>query len=110
VISPRSIEDVLQAAKIEDVVGEFVNLKRRGANLIGLCPFHQEKTPSFNVSPSRNIYKCFGCGKGGDPANFLMEHESLSFPEAIRWLAERYQIELEETQLSDEAREQQKHL
>ncbi len=107
-ISPRSIEDVLQAAKIEDVVGEFVNLKRRGANLIGLCPFHQEKTPSFNVSPSRNIYKCFGCGKGGDPANFLMEHESLSFPEAIRWLAERYQIELEETQLSDEAREQQK--
>lgn len=104
-ISSRSIEEVLQTAKIEEVVREFVNLKRRGSNLIGLCPFHQEKTPSFNVSPARNIYKCFGCGKGGDPANFLMEHEKLSFPEAIRWLADRYQIELEETQQSEEARE-----
>lgn len=106
-ILSKSIEEVLQTAKIEDVVREFVNLKRRGSNLIGLCPFHQEKTPSFNVSPSRNIYKCFGCGKGGDPANFLMEHEKLSFPEAIRWLADRYQIELEETQQSEEAREAQ---
>ncbi len=105
-ISQRSIQEVLDTAKVEDVVGDFVNLKRRGANLLGLCPFHNEKTPSFTVSPTKNIYKCFGCGKGGNAVQFLMEHESFTFPEAIRHLAERYGIELEETQTSDEAREE----
>ena len=71
-ISKRSIDDVLQTAKIEEVIGDFVNLKKSGANLLGLCPFHHEKTPSFSVSPSRNIYKCFGCGKGGGPVQFIM--------------------------------------
>jgi len=88
------------------VVGEFVNLKRRGANLLGLCPFHNEKTPSFTVSPSKGLYKCFGCGKGGSAAGFIMEHEKLSYPEAIRWLAQRYNIQLEETKPSIDAAEQ----
>ncbi len=105
-ISQRSVQEVLDTAKVEDIVGDFVNLKRRGANLIGLCPFHNEKTPSFTVSPSKNIYKCFGCGKGGNAVQFLMEHEQFTFPEAIRHLAERYGIELEETQTSEQAREE----
>ncbi|MEP7322014.1 MAG: DNA primase [Saprospiraceae bacterium] len=95
-ISKRSIDDVLQLAKIEEVVGDFVNLKRSGANLIGLCPFHHEKTPSFSVSPSRNIFKCFGCGKGGGPVQFIVEHESSTFPEAIRYLAKKYNVPLQE--------------
>jgi len=89
--------------KIEDVVGEFVTLRRRGVNLIGLCPFHNEKTPSFNVSPTKNIYKCFGCGKVGNAVQFLMEQAQLTFPEAIRHLAQKYNIELEETVTSQEA-------
>lgn len=93
----------MEVARIEEVVGDFVNLRRRGINYIGLCPFHNEKTPSFNVNPGRNIYKCFGCGKGGDAANFLMEHEQLSFPDALRWLARKYNIKIEEVQLSEEA-------
>lgn len=105
-ISQRSIQEVLDTAKVEDVVGDFVNLKRRGANLIGLCPFHNEKTPSFTVSPTKNIYKCFGCGRGGNPVQFLMENEQFTFPEAIRHLAQRYGIELEETETSDEARQE----
>ncbi len=92
----------METAQVEEVVQDFVSLKRRGRNLIGLCPFHNEKTPSFNVSPERNIFKCFGCGKGGNAAHFLMEHEQFSFPEAIRWLAEKYRIELEETGKSEE--------
>jgi len=100
-ISARSIENVIDAARIEDVVRDFVDLKQRGANLIGLCPFHKEKTPSFSVSPSKNIFKCFGCGKGGTPVHFLMEAEQLSFPEAIRQLAKKYQITLEETVQSE---------
>ena len=88
-------------------MGDFVNLRKRGTNLIGLCPFHNEKTPSFNVNPARNIYKCFGCGRGGDPVNFLMEHEQLSFPEALRWIANKYGIEIEEVELSDEQRAEQ---
>ena len=89
------------------MVGDFVNLRRRGANMIGLCPFHNEKTPSFNVNPARNIYKCFGCGRGGDPVNFLMEHEHLSFPESLRWLANKYGIEIEEVELTPEEKEEQ---
>jgi len=97
-ISKRSIDDVIQAAKVEEVIGDFVNLKRSGSNLLGLCPFHHEKTPSFSVSPSKNIYKCFGCGKAGGPVQFVMEHESNTFPDAIRFLAKKYNITLEEIQ------------
>ncbi len=108
-IAEKSVQEILDTAKIEDVVQEFVNLKRRGSNLIGLCPFHSEKTPSFAVSPSKNIYKCFGCDRGGNAVNFLMEHEQMSFPEALRYLAKKYGIELEETGDTDEAREQRQY-
>ena len=101
-IPPRQIQDVLDAARIEDVVGEFVTLKRRGVNLIGLCPFHGEKTPSFNVNPARNIFKCFGCAKGGDAVTFLREHEKMTYVEAIRWLAKKYGIELQEIERTPE--------
>lgn len=100
-ISQNSIEEVLGTAKVDEVIDEFVSLKQRGVNKIGLCPFHNEKTPSFTVSPAKNIYKCFGCGKGGNSVQFIMEHESISFPEAIRFLAKRYQIELEETNVEE---------
>ena len=96
-ITRETVDRIIEAARIEEVVGEFVALKRRGTNLIGLCPFHGEKTPSFNVNPARNIYKCFGCGEGGNPVNFLMKHESMSYPDALRHLAKRYKIEIEET-------------
>jgi DNA primase len=101
-IKANTVREILETARVEDVVGDFVNLRRRGTNLIGLCPFHNEKSPSFNVNPGRNIYKCFGCGRGGDPVNFLMEHEHLSFPESLRWLANKYGIEIEEVELSNE--------
>ena len=90
---------------IVDVVGGFVKLKKRGSNLLGLCPFHNEKTPSFTVSPSKEIYKCFGCGKSGNTISFVMEHEKYSYPEALKWLAQRYGIEIEETVLNEEQRE-----
>lgn len=109
-IARKSVEEVLETAKVEDVVGDYVTLKRKGANLAGLCPFHNEKTPSFTVSPAKNIYKCFGCGEAGGPVQFLMQHEHMSFPEAIRHLARRYKIELVETQLSNEAREEQQKM
>jgi DNA primase len=96
-ITRGTIEKIMDAARIEDVVGDFVNLKRRGVNLVGLCPFHQEKTPSFNVLPAKNIYKCFGCGQGGDTIQFLREHDGLSYEEALRYLARKYHIEVEET-------------
>lgn len=95
-IPKNTVASILEAARIEEVVGEFVSLKRRGSNLIGLCPFHQEKTPSFTVSPSKGIFKCFGCGKAGDSARFIMEHEHYSYPEALRYLAKKYNIEVEE--------------
>ena len=101
-IPAYTIASILETARIEEVVGEFVSLKRRGSNLIGLCPFHQEKTPSFSVSPARGIFKCFGCGKGGDSARFIMDHEHVSYPEALRYLARKYQIEVEEAQPSPE--------
>lgn len=106
-ITEESVKEVLETARIEDVVGDFVNLRRRGQNMIGLCPFHSEKTPSFNVNPARNIYKCFGCGEGGDPVKFLMEHEQLSFVESIRWLANKYGLKLREKEVSEEYREEQ---
>ena len=101
-IDRLTIDKIFEAARIEEVVGDFVSLKKRGANLLGLCPFHNEKTPSFNVSPARGIYKCFGCGKGGNPVNFIMEHEHLTYPEALRFLARKYSIEIEEKQETPE--------
>ena len=91
----------MDAAEISDVVSEFVTLKRRGVNQLGLCPFHNEKTPSFIVSPAKGIFKCFGCGKGGNAVNFIMEHESLSYPEALKWLAKKYHVEVKEEEETD---------
>lgn len=101
-IPNHTIASILEASRIEEVVSEFVNLKRRGSNLIGLCPFHQEKTPSFTVSPAKGIFKCFGCGKAGDSAKFIMEHEHYSYPEALKYLARKYQIEIEEREQTAE--------
>jgi len=95
-ISRETIDNIISAARIEEVIGDFVTLRRRGVNLIGLCPFHNEKTPSFTVSPSKGIFKCFGCGKAGNAVNFLMEHEHYIYPEALRYLARKYNIEIEE--------------
>ena len=99
-ISAQTIQQITQRIDIIDVVGEFVKLKKRGTNYIGNCPFHNEKTPSFTVSPAKEIYKCFGCGKSGNTITFLMEHEKYSYVESLRWLAARYNIEIEETQTS----------
>jgi DNA primase len=96
------IEAILDASRIEEVVGDFVSLKKRGSNLIGLCPFHNEKTPSFHVSPVKGIYKCFGCGKAGNSVNFVMEHEKFTYPEALKYLAKKYHIEVQEEQESQE--------
>ncbi|MFM7646058.1 MAG: DNA primase [Sphingomonadales bacterium] len=104
-ISPATIQQILARTDITDVIGSFVKLKKRGTNLLGLCPFHNEKTPSFTVSPSKEIYKCFGCGKSGNTISFVMEHEKYSYPEALKWLAQRYGIEIEETYLNDEQRQ-----
>ncbi len=104
-ISPATIQQIMARADITDVVGSFVKLKKRGTNLLGLCPFHNEKTPSFTVSPSKEIYKCFGCGKSGNLVSFVMEHEKYSYPEALKWLAQRYQIEIEETQLNEDQKQ-----
>ena len=101
-IPRETVDQILQAARIEEVVGEFVTLKKRGTNLIGLCPFHNEKTASFNVNPARNIFVCFGCGKKGDSAKFLMEHEHISYWEALRYLAKKYSIQIEERELTPE--------
>ena len=102
VIPPKQVQEILDATRIEDVVEDFVTLKRRGVNLIGLCPFHGERTPSFNVNPARNIFKCFGCGKAGDAITFLKEHENLTYPEALKWLARKYNIEIQEIERSPE--------
>lgn len=105
-ISRRTIELVNDTARIEEVVGDFVALKRRGSSLLGLCPFHNEKTPSFNVTPAKGIFKCFGCGKAGNAVRFIMEHEKLGYPEAIRYLAKKYQINVEEEHQSDEVKQE----
>lgn len=106
-ITQKSIDAVIEASRIEEVVRDFVELKRSGVNLTGLCPFHSEKTPSFSVSPAKNIFKCFGCGKGGDSVHFLMEHEQLTFAEAIRRLAAKFNVPIEETAPTPEFLEQQ---
>lgn len=105
-ISQKSIQEVIDTARIEEVVEDFVNLKRRGVNMLGLCPFHDEKTPSFTVSPAKNIYKCFGCGNGGDAITFIKEHEGVGYVEAIRYLARKYGIVLEETEDTREQKEE----
>jgi DNA primase len=104
-IDPSTIERILDAANISDVVSEFVTLKKRGVNQLGLCPFHNEKTPSFTVSPAKGIFKCFGCGKGGNSVNFVMELEQLSYPDALRWLAKKFHIEIEEKEESLEEKQ-----
>lgn len=106
-ISQNTIQQILSRIDIVEIVGEFVKLKKRGANYLGLCPFHGEKTPSFTVSPSKEIYKCFGCGRSGNTISFLMEHEKYSYVEALRWLANKYNVEIEETETSPEYKQQQ---
>lgn len=101
-ISPATIQQITSRIDIIDVVGEYVKLKKRGTNYLGVCPFHNEKTPSFTVSPAKEIFKCFGCGKSGNTITFLMEHEKFSYVEALKWLAARYHIEVEETETSPE--------
>lgn len=107
VIDKQTIEKIKDAANIVDVVSEFVTLRKSGSNYKGLCPFHNEKTPSFIVSPARGTCHCFGCGRGGNPIGFIMEHEQVTYPEALRWLAKKYHIEIRERELSDEERKEQ---
>ena len=106
-IDQATIDRIMDAAQIVDVVSEFVTLRRRGVNYIGLCPFHNEKTPSFSVSPSKGLCKCFSCGKGGNAVHFIMEHEQLNYYEALKWLAKKYGIEVKERELSDEEKQAQ---
>lgn len=106
-IDRATVERIQEAANIVDVVSEFVTLRKAGANYKGLCPFHNERTPSFMVSPARGICHCFGCGRGGNPVTFIMEHEQMTYPEALRWLANKYHIEIQERELSDDERREQ---
>ncbi|MEY2836001.1 MAG: primase [Bacteroidota bacterium] len=106
-ITQQTIQEIQNRIDIIDIVGSFVKLKRRGTNFIGNCPFHHEKTPSFSVSPSKEIYTCFGCGKSGNAIGFVMEHEKYTYVEALKWLAQRYNVEIEETETSPEYKEQQ---
>ena len=101
-IPKETVDKIIESSRIEDVVGDFVSLKRRGTSMIGLCPFHNEKTPSFHVSVSKGIFKCFGCGKGGDSVRFIMDHEKASYPEALRYLAAKYSIEIAEVENTPE--------
>lgn len=101
-IHKEDIDKIFEAARVEEVVADYVSLKKRGANLIGCCPFHNEKTPSFYVSPAKGIYKCFGCGKGGNAVNFIMDHDKLTYPDALRFLAKKYNIEIVEEEQTPE--------
>ncbi|HEX6179659.1 MAG TPA: DNA primase, partial [Chitinophagaceae bacterium] len=106
-ISQQTIQQIQSRIDIIEIIGEFVKLKKRGVNYLGLCPFHNEKTPSFTVSPVKEIYKCFGCGKSGNAISFLMDLEKYSYVEALRWLANKYNVAIEETEVSPELRIQQ---
>ncbi len=106
-ISPETIQQIVSRIDIIEILSSFVKLKKRGQNYIGLCPFHNEKTPSFTVSPAKEIYKCFGCGRSGNAIGFLMEHEKYSYVESLKWLAKKYNVEIEETETSPEFKEQQ---
>ena len=100
-IDQATIDRILDAANITDVVSEFVSLRKRGVNMVGLCPFHTDKTPSFYVSPAKNICKCFACGEGGTAVHFIMKHEQLSYFDALRFLAKKYNIEIKERELTE---------
>lgn len=104
-IDQATVDKIIDSANILEVVSDFVTLRKRGVNYVGLCPFHDEKTPSFSVSPSKGICKCFSCGKGGSAVHFIMEHEQLSYYEALKYLAKKYNIEIEERELSDEEKQ-----
>ncbi len=106
-IPKNTVDIIIETAHVEEVVGEFITLKKRGANLLGLCPFHGEKTPSFTVSSVKGIYKCFGCGKAGNSVNFVMDHLKLTYPEALKWLAKKYNIEIIEREITPAERELQ---
>ena len=106
-IDRATVDKIMEATDIVDVVGEFVNLRKAGVNYKGLCPFHDDKTPSFMVSPARQICKCFACGEGGNAVNFLMKHEQITYPEALRWLAKKYNIEIQERELTDDEKREQ---
>ena len=106
-IPKETIDKIFEEAKVEEVVGDFVSLKKRGSNYMGLCPFHNEKSPSFTVSPAKGIFKCFGCGAAGNSVNFIMQHEQISYPEALKQLAKKYNIEVIEEKVSEEQQEQQ---
>jgi len=106
-IDRATVDKIMEATNIVDVVGEFVNLRKAGVNYKGLCPFHDDKTPSFMVSPARQICKCFACGEGGNAVNFLMKHEQITYPEALRWLAKKYNIEIQERELTDDEKREQ---
>lgn len=101
-IDRETVDRIYAAANIVDIIGEYVTLKRKGVNYQACCPFHNEKTPSFVVSPSKGVYKCFGCGKGGNAVTFLMEHENITYPEALKMVAKRYGIEVKEKEMTDE--------
>ena len=101
-IDRATVERIMDAAQIVDVVSDFVTLRRAGVNYKGLCPFHDDRTPSFVVSPAKGLCKCFACGKGGNAVHFIMEHEQLSYPDALRYLARKYHIEIQERELTDQ--------
>src|SRR5918993_3690314 len=105
-ISQQTIQQILSRIDIIEIVGGFIKLKKRGANYLGLCPFHNEKSPSFTVSPAKEIYKCFGCGRSGNTISFIMEHEKYSYVETLRWLAAKYNVQIEETNVSPEQKMQ----
>ena len=106
-IDRQTIDKIMDAANIVEVVSDFVSLQKRGTSYKGLCPFHDDTTPSFSVSPSRGVYKCFACGKAGNAVGFIMEHEQMTYPEALRYLAKKYHIEIAERELTPEEREAQ---
>ena len=106
-IPQETIQLIQSRIDIVEIIGGFVKLKKRGANYLGLCPFHNEKSPSFTVSSSKEIYKCFGCGRSGNAISFIMEHEKYSYVEALKWLAAKYNVEIEEEYRNPEQRQQQ---
>ena len=107
-IDQATIDRIMAATDIVEVVSDFVSLRKRGANYWGLCPFHDDKTPSFSVSQSKGVCKCFSCGKGGSAIHFIMEHEQLSYYEALKYLAKKYNIEIHEKELTDEEKQKKK--
>lgn len=106
-IPKETVDKIIEESRVEEVVGDFVALKKRGVNLLGCCPFHNEKTPSFTVSPAKGIYKCFGCGASGNSINFVMEHEQMSYPDALKYLAKKYNIEVQEKEVTPEEKQKQ---